>query len=115
MQPIKREDAEIFKNSPACTATEYAFTDEDAINVAGIELSGRYPEKGYALNTISKELVYVTKGNGKLITASQNVTLKTGDVALIEPNEKYYFDGMLKLVISSSPAWRPEQYQNILE
>jgi mannose-6-phosphate isomerase class I len=115
MELIKNEEAPRFKNSPGCIATEYDFKNENDFNIAGIELSGRYPEQGCALNTVSKELLYVKKGDGILVTNGKNVTLNSGDAALIQPNEKYYLEGTLELVISSSPAWHPEQHHNILD
>jgi mannose-6-phosphate isomerase class I len=115
MEYIKNEDAPRFKNSTSCVATEYDFKGEKDFNIAGIELSGRYPEQGYALNTVSKELIYVKSGNGVLISGDQTVTLKSGDAALIQPNEKYYLEGTLELVISSAPAWHLEQHKNILD
>lgn len=115
MDFIKNKDAQRFKNSSSCTAIEYDFKNEKDFNIAGIELNGRYPEQGYALNTVSKELVYVKSGEGALTSGDKTITLSTGDVALIRPNEKYYFEGTLELVISSTPAWHPGQYQNSLE
>ena len=115
MQFIKHENAATFKNSPGCRATEYDFKHENDLNIAGINLDGRYPEKGYARNTVSKEVMYVTHGHGTLSTSDGNVTLNQGDVALIQPDEKYYLEGTLELVIASSPTWRPEQHENVLE
>jgi mannose-6-phosphate isomerase class I len=115
MDFIKNENAPRFENSPVCTATEYDFKDEKDFNIAGIELHGRYPEKGFALNTISKELIYVKSGEGTLTTDTTRVELKDGDAALILPQEKYYLEGNLELVISSSPAWHPDQHQTILD
>ncbi len=82
-----------------------------SINNAVIQLNGRYPEKGFALNTVCEEVIYVVEGAGKLITPANKVILANGDMARILPNEKYYFNGDLTLVIASSPAWYPEQYQ----
>ncbi|HSW91660.1 MAG TPA: AraC family ligand binding domain-containing protein [Candidatus Saccharimonadales bacterium] len=115
MEYIKNKDAPRFKNSASCVATEYDFKDEKDFNIAGIELSGRYPEQGYALNTVSKELLYVKSGNGVLVSNGRTVALEPGDAALIQPNEKYYLEGTLELVISSAPAWYPGQHQNILD
>jgi len=81
--------------------------------VAGIELDGRYPEDGYALNTISKELIYVKSGMGVLTVSNQEVPLHPGDAALVQPNEKYYLKGTLELVVSCAPAWKPEQHRHI--
>lgn len=115
MEFIKNKDAPKFKNSPGCIATEYDFKDENDFNIAGIELDGRYPEKGYALNTVSKELIYVKNGNGVFASNDQRMSLEAGDAALIQPNEKYYIEGALELIISSAPAWHPEQHQNVLD
>ena len=114
MQYINHENTKRFKNSDSCTAIEYDFRDSNDINIAAIELHGRYPEAGYALNTISKEVVYVKSGEGTLNTPTDRTSLSIGDAALIEPNERYYFEGTLELVISSSPAWSPEQHRNII-
>ena len=115
MELIKNKNAQKFNNSPGCTATEYDFDNEKDFNIAGIELNGRYPAQGYALNTISKELMYVKNGNGILVTNDRQVILESGDAALIQPNEKYYLEGTLELVISSAPAWNLEQHRNILD
>lgn len=115
MDLIKKKDAPQFKNSPSCVATEYDFKDEKDFNIAGISLNGRYPEKGYALNLISKELIYVRSGSGSVYVNSQASALAPGDAALIQPNEKYYLEGNLELIISSSPAWHPEQHKNVLD
>jgi mannose-6-phosphate isomerase class I len=114
MELIRNEDAPRFKNSPGCIATEYNFKNENNFNIASIDLDGRYPEQGYALNTISRELIYVKKGDGILVAGNKNVAINPGDTALIKPNEKYYLEGTMELIISSSPAWHPGQYQNIL-
>ena len=113
MEYIKNEDAPRFKNSPSCTAIEYDFKDEKDFNIAGIELDGRYPESGFALNTKSKELIYVKSGHGSLYTGEMSVSLNPGDAALIQPHEKYFLEGTLELVISSAPAWTPDQHQHI--
>lgn len=115
MDYVKSKDATRFKNSDSCTAIEYEFKDENDINIAAIELSGRYPEQGYAVNTICKELVYIKNGTGNLTTANSSINLEPGDTVLIKPNERYYFDGNMELLISCSPAWSPSQYQNITD
>jgi mannose-6-phosphate isomerase-like protein (cupin superfamily) len=57
--------------------------------------------------------VYVVEGEGKIVTPETDTVLNVGDMLRIKPSEQYYFDGKLKLLISSSPAWYPEQYQNV--
>jgi hypothetical protein len=36
-----------------------------------------------------------------------------GDLVLIEPGEKYFWEGNMDLFIPCSPAWYPEQHKLI--
>ncbi len=62
MKIVKAIHANKFKNSETCTAFEYPLGDKD-INGAVIKLNGRYPEKGYVMNEVCKELVFVVEGS----------------------------------------------------
>ncbi|MDP1573651.1 MAG: AraC family ligand binding domain-containing protein [Coxiellaceae bacterium] len=97
------------KNSDNCIVSEFPINDHD-INFAIIKVSSRYPDSGFATNTISKEIVYVQEGLGKVIVNDVEYHLKTGDVILISPNEKFYWDGNMTLHISCTPAFTPEQH-----
>lgn len=101
--------------SPMCTVTEYPIAGEKNINFAVARLSGRYPGSGFVVNEICKELVYVTEGEGKLIIEKSVVNLKSGDVVLIEPGEKYFWEGHMTLLLSCAPAWNPEQHRLVEE
>jgi mannose-6-phosphate isomerase-like protein (cupin superfamily) len=113
MNHIKSDSSVRFQNSSACTAFEYEFNDENDINNAVIELSGRYPEAGFAVNLICKEIIYIIEGEGYVYTTDDARYLEAGDMIRLNSKERYYFDGKMKLLISSTPAWRPEQYQNV--
>jgi mannose-6-phosphate isomerase-like protein (cupin superfamily) len=110
MKLSKKSDAQVFENSAVCKAYEYPLGD-NAINAAVIELGGRYPDEGYAVNTVCKEMVYVIRGSGRLTTDNEQVELAEGDMALIQPNEKYYFEGNLMMLLPCTPAWYPEQHR----
>jgi len=109
MQLVTKTQSTPFKNSETCTAYEYAMA-ETAINGAVIELTGRYPTTGRATNSISKELVYVTRGSGTIAVDGQETSLVQGDQILIQPGEKYYFNGTMQLYIACTPAWKPTQH-----
>lgn len=85
------------------------------INCAVVEIKGRYPENGWALNEKCAELVYVLKGKGLVVIKNDTLELgnnaNVGDMFLIEHGEKYYWGGNLTLIVSSSPAWYPEQHK----
>ena len=110
MKVIKSIQAEEFKNNDACTAFEYHLDDKE-INVAVIKLDGRYPEKGRVMNTLCKELSYILKGTGKLFLEDQIIDVDEGDVVMIEPGEKYYWEGTMTMFVPCVPAWTKEQHK----
>lgn len=110
MKIIKREEAKKFTNSPACTAWEYPLGDKD-INGAVIELNGRYPEKGFAVNEKCKEIAYIVSGTGKWVTGEKETSFGADDLLFINAGEKFYWDGQAKIFMPCTPAWYPEQHK----
>lgn len=100
------------KNSDHCIVSEYPIEDKE-INFAIAKVTSRYPETGLASNTVCKEIVYVQDGNGKIVVNNIEYTLQTGDVILISPNEKFYWDGNMTLHIACTPAFTPGQHIHI--
>jgi mannose-6-phosphate isomerase-like protein (cupin superfamily) len=114
MKFVSSRETKHFASSTVCEAIEYPLSDKN-INATVIKLSGKYPDKGWAVNEKCKELVYVIKGHGKLITETNSVDLSEKDVVLIEANEKYMWEGNLELFMPSTPAWYPEQHKIIVD
>lgn len=112
MKIIKKDQAEVHKNSNACVAIEYPLGDKD-INGAVIELNGRYPDKGRTVNLECKELAYIIKGSGRLVVESKEIELNEGDLVLIEAGEKYYWEGSFTMFVSCTPAWYLEQHREV--
>ena len=111
MKLIKLDEAKKGANSNECKTLEYSFDDKD-IDLGIATITGRYPEKGYCVNKISKELIYVLDGSGKLYFDGEYIEFKKGDSILIEPNEKYYWDVSYCIVsMSCTPAWTKEQHK----
>ncbi|OGK29257.1 hypothetical protein A3D06_00850 [Candidatus Roizmanbacteria bacterium RIFCSPHIGHO2_02_FULL_40_9] len=97
---------------PVCIAREYDLSDKD-INAAVIELSGRYPDKGRVVNEKCKEIVYVIEGTGKLVIENEELLLEEGDMTMIRPGQKYFFEGNLRFLTPCTPAWHPEQHKMV--
>ncbi len=114
MQIIKNNNAIKRANSDKCKTLEYSFNDMD-IDLGLATITGRYPEKaGYCINTISKELIYVLDGNGKIYFENDFVEFEKGDAILIDSNEKYYWDTKYCVVsMSCTPAWDEKQHKII--
>lgn len=111
MQMIKKNNAIKSANSDKCKTLEYSFNDKN-IDLGIATITGRYPENGYCVNTISKELIYVLDGNGKLCFENNFVEFGKGDSILINSNEKYYWDSTFCVVtMACTPAWNEEQHK----
>jgi hypothetical protein len=108
MEVRRKAEAIAHKNTAICIAYEYAMPTI-SIDTAVIELAGRYPDKGWALNTACTALVHVARGEGTVITKEGAVSIGEDDQVLITPHELYAFDGEMKLLFSATPAWTPEQ------
>jgi len=112
---VKKDKSKEFRNSNTCIATEYPTGDKD-INIALVRiLDDRYPPKGWAVNSICKEMAYIVKGEAILTTNNYSVHLSEGDVVLIEPNEKYYWEGDFEMVVPCAPAWFKKQHKVVEE
>jgi len=98
------------QNGPTCLVLEYGGNRD--IDGAVAEINGRYPQDGWAKNTVSTEQVFVISGSGSIVTKNVTKTLGQEDTLLIEPNEPYFIEGdNLRIFISCSPAWSPDQYE----
>lgn len=109
MIKVSLEQGRVHKNSNLCIATEYDIGDKD-IDIATAIINGRYPEKGYCVNTKVKEIIFVIEGRGAIYKENQSISFKAGDVIFIDKNEKYYWNAKCKVTMSCYPAWYPEQH-----
>jgi len=112
MKIASKDQTTKFKNGDTCIAHEYPLKDKD-LDTAVVEVIGKYPVNGLATNTVCKELAYVLKGSGKIFIEDKEYVLEQGTEVLIEPNEKYSWEGNFTLIISCAPAWYPEQHKLI--
>ncbi|MFH1547312.1 MAG: cupin domain-containing protein [bacterium] len=112
MKIVKKSDAQTYKSSESCIATEYPMDDKN-INIAYITINGRYPDKGKVKNKVCKEMIYIVKGNAKLYKDDEIYEFGEGDAVLIEPGDEYYWEGNIEMVVPCSPAWYPEQHERV--
>ena len=100
------------KNSDVCIVTEYS-TNDDALDMVVVKINGRYPDHNRVTNLHCKEIVYVQAGQGEVVVEDKHYALHAGDVVLIEPGEKYYWQGSMQLLIACNPAWTKDQHQSV--
>lgn len=114
MKKIASIEAEKFQHGETCLISEYRLEDE-RVDAAIAKISGRYPDEGWVLNRVSTETAYIVSGSGKLVTEEKETSLEPGDVVLIEPGEKFYWEGNMSLFVSCAPAWKYGQYEHLTD
>ncbi len=110
MQIVKYTDINKVPAAESTTIWEYATKDKD-ISGAVAQINGRYPEKGFAVNEKSKELVFVLSGNGKLLTPTSQKDIDLGDVILLDKNEPFAWSGGMTIFMATTPAFDPKQHK----
>jgi len=112
MNIVRSNDATRFENAASCVAYEYDTQTSD-INIARIEINGRYPVEGSVVNTEVTELVYVESGSGLASVEGETHSIQKGDVISISKEERSSWEGSMTLIIACSPAWTPEQHTTV--
>ena len=105
------KDAELFEG-PTNKTYEYNIEDKD-INYCIVDIDGRFPKEKWAVNRKCKEMAHILSGSGILVVEGVEYQLKQDDVVLIDINEKYYWQGKMRLGIPCAPAWYPEQHEDV--
>ena len=109
MRIIKKSLINNLTQTPSTVIQEYLM-EEDAISGATAEIKGRYPEKGFAVNKISKELVYIIKGRGEIITKEKESEFGQGDVIFIDRDELFAWEGNFTMFMATTPKFDPTQH-----
>lgn len=110
MKITRKRETKTNHVTKSCTAVEYPEGDKDIWGTV-IKLNGRYPEKGRTVNEKCKELTYFLEGKGKLVVEDKVINVEKGDQVVIEPGERFYWEGKLTMFMPCTPAWYPEQHK----
>lgn len=112
MKYISKESSTRFENSKTCIVHEYNF-DTNLIDTAHVQIQGRYPETGSVRNRVSTEVVYVISGEGRVCIDGKEQSLCVGDALCIHPQESFHFEGVMGLLVTCTPKWSHEQYEEV--
>jgi mannose-6-phosphate isomerase-like protein (cupin superfamily) len=58
-------------------------------------------------------LYYIIEGKGSWFINGKEYKVKTGDLIVIEPNNKIYYKGKLKQLLINVPAYEPEHEHHV--
>lgn len=62
----------------------------------------------YCLDTVSTYIYYILEGEGVFCIEGEKYTVKREDVIEIPPNTEFVFKGKMKLLLITTPDFRPE-------
>lgn len=110
MELVKKSQAKRFKSFLSTTIWEYQMKD-DQLSGAVAQINGRYPKKGRVVNKESKELVFILEGKGRLVVEGKEIWFEKGDLLLILPGERYFWEGKMRIFMANTPKWRVEQHK----
>lgn len=100
-----------FKNSETCEGIAYV-AENAPLDLSVIRISGRYPERGWAVNETVHEIVLVRQGSGNLALKDAELqSLCEGDVAVVSPGQRFAWQGEMELVMACSPQFTANQYK----
>jgi len=105
---VAKSKATIYKK-PSCVVREYGGVSNLDLGVA--EINGKYPMVGWARNKEVDMTYFVIEGKGKFWLEDEVYQIEKEDFVLIERGRWYRCEGDLKVVMVSSPAWSPGQYE----
>lgn len=112
MQIVKHDQINKVPAAPSTVIWEYPTKDE-GLSGAVAEIHGRYPEKGFATNEKSKEIVFVLSGSGKIISPTSEKDIDLGDVIFIDKGEQFAWAGGMTIFMATSPKFDPNQHKII--
>lgn len=106
-----RLEGTAFENSDTCKGVVFGVNDAP-LDMAEIEISGRYPERGWALNHEAHEMVRVLRGVGMLaLRSNAELMLGEGDVVHVPAGQQFAWSGDMTILMACSPPFTPEQYE----
>ncbi|MBI3956108.1 hypothetical protein HY339_02535 [Candidatus Gottesmanbacteria bacterium] len=109
MTIIQSSEANKVQASASTTVWEY-FMDDAVVSGAVAEINGRYPEKGFAINSVSKELAFVISGHGHVLSPKAQHTITIGDVIFLDKGERFAWQGTVTIFMVTTPKFDPKQH-----
>lgn len=112
MTIIQSSKTKKIQASPTTAIWEFVM-EEKSISGAIAEIKNRYPEKGFAVNKVSKELAFVISGNGYVITSEIKQPINVGDLIFLDKGESFAWEAQKSLTIfmATTPKFDPRQHK----
>ncbi len=103
---IKKEDGKNFEIPGGTEGRLYPSSPKGDQTAALVEMDGVYPQKGWSVNDVSTETIFLQEGKFFLETKEEGGhELLPGDMFLVFPGVKYRITGKGKAVVIITPSW----------
>ena len=111
---VSKSEVELRKGSPSMSIKSYP-SDLKELSVARIWVNGRHPNEEGAqfIEHKCNVLIYVIKGEGKVIIDGQEFEVKAEETVTIPSGQKYYIIGNVDYIAATSPTYSREQNEVI--
>ncbi len=110
---FKKSDAKKISENKAAIFFEYTLPFKNASLGVSV-INGNYPETGYEVDEQVEGNWYVEEGAGTVWIENESFRIEKGDVVNVPPRARFRIRGEnLKLIVSSSPPWFPEQHKHV--
>ena len=77
--------------------------------IVSLVMDGVYPMKGYSINSICTETIYVIEGSLRVTLNETEYTVNAGDLIMVLPNTRYSVRGNAKALDIITPKWDAKQ------
>ncbi len=104
-----RADGQTFTIPGGTTDVIFPSHPHNEQTIAVVKTDGVYPEKGYAVNDLCTETIYIIKGELLITVDDKEETVREGELLMILPGQKYCIRGKAEALDVITPAWDSEQ------
>ena len=109
MTKYSTQDAQAFEIPGGTKGFIFPSHPKGEHTIAVISADGMYPEKGYALNDVCTETVYVVEGQLVVTINSKEESVNSGELIMILPGQKYTIRGKAEAIDFITPSWDKNQ------
>jgi len=90
-------------------------TPTKEMDIARMVVKGRHPENknSFLLEHVCNFVIYVIKGKGKIYAGEEMFGVEVGDVVFVPKENKFAAEGEMEYITVDSPAFFPEQSEEI--
>ncbi len=110
-----KKQAQKFKIPGGTSGYLYPNHPKGEQSIALVSAKGRYPDRGWSINSKCTETIFVLSGNLKINVDGKIFYLKRDDLIMILPGQKYKIRGKAKTLDLITPFWEKEQNKIIIE